>query len=426
MARARGLSPPDLEAFVTEVAGRLPDGPVIVALSGGADSAALAYAVAASGVPARAITVHHHLPGSGDLVRAAVEIAAKLGLGHTVVDAPGGESETELRRARLEALEKARDSDEWILTGHTMDDLAETVLGNLIRGAGARGLAGIPGRRQPWARPLIAVTRERARAVARTAGLRFVDDPMNDDPSVRRNRLRHEVIPAIERDFNPAFREALARTAEWAAADDDVLQSRAAAVPIVRDDEAMLIPTAALATLPTAVAARVARRALRIVLDPYPGSAQDVAAVLSAAEGVTGQITGGFLAVYEGTHVAIHSGEGPAPPPETELVVPGETVWGHWLIRSGPPEAAALGRHGAVVDATGTLLVRAARPGDRIGIPGGTKKVPDALAEAGVAPRLRSRWPVVESDGRILWVVATRASDERGGGVGMAAVRSGR
>jgi tRNA(Ile)-lysidine synthase len=423
MARTSGLSSADLATFVTEVTVRLPEGPVIVALSGGADSAALGYAVAAARVPARAITVHHHLPGSGGLVRAAAEIAAALGLGHTVVDAPGGESETELRRTRLEALEKERDPDEWILTGHTRDDLAETVLGNLIRGAGAGGLAGIPSRRHPWARPLLETTRERARAVARTAGLPFVDDPMNDDPSVRRNRLRHGVIPSIELDFNPAFREALARTAVAAAADDDVLESRAAAIPIVRDEEAVLIPTAALATLPRAVAARVARRALRMVLDPYPGSAQDIAAVLGAADGATGQIGGGFLAVPEGPHVAIHSGERPLPPPETELPVPGETAFGPWLVRSGPPEAAALGRHGAVLDAIGTMLVRGARPGDRIGIPGGTKKVFDALAEGGVPPRLRSRWPVVEADGRILWVVAIRASDETGGGVGMAAVR---
>ena len=426
MARTSGLSSADLAGFVTEVAVRLPEGRVIVALSGGADSAALAYAVAAAGVPARAVTVHHHLPGSDGLVRAAAEMAAALRIGHTVVDAPGGESETELRRTRLEALEKERDLDEWILTGHTRDDLAETVLGNLIRGAGAGGLAGIPSRRHPWARPLLQTTRELARAVARTAGLPFVDDPMNDDPSVRRNRLRHGVIPAIELDFNPAFREALARTAEAAAADDDVLQSRAAAVPIIHDEEAVLVPTAALATLPQAVAARVARRALRMVLDPYPGSAQDVSAVLGAVDGVTGQIGGGFLAVPEGAHVAIHSGESPPPPPETELSVPGEAAFGPWLIRSGPPEAAALGRHGAVLDATETLLVRAARPGDRIGIPGGTKKVSDALAEAGVPPRLRTRWPVVESDGRILWVVAIRASDGRGGGVGMAAVRSRR
>jgi len=284
--------------------------------------------VARAGVAARAVTVHHGLDASDDLVRAASAIASRLGLAHSVVDAPGGGSETELRRSRLEAIEKSCDPGEWIVTGHTRDDQAETVLGNLVRGAGPAGLAGIPRRRHPWARPLLGVTRERTRRVAGAAGLAFVDDPQNDDRSIRRNRLRHEVIPSLEADFNPALREALARTARLAASDDDVLAARARAVPIRRDDGAVLVPASALVTLPPAVAGRVVRRALRMVLDPYPGSSADVAAVLGAVSGPTGQIAGGFVAVREGPFVAIHAGEEGEAPPPMQVPVPGEVVFG--------------------------------------------------------------------------------------------------
>ncbi|HSM01575.1 MAG TPA: tRNA lysidine(34) synthetase TilS [Acidimicrobiia bacterium] len=408
---------------MAEVAAELPPGSVLVALSGGADSAAMAYAVAGSGAPARAVTVHHHLPGSGSLVRAATEIADHLGLEHVIIDAPGGDTETELRQSRLEALEKARDSAEWILTGHTRDDQAETVLGNLIRGAGSGGLRGIPRRRFPWARPLLGIPRDRARAVARAAELPFVDDPQNDDVSVRRNRLRQEVIPLLEREFNPGLREALARTADFVAADDEMLEARAGEVPIRHDEEAVLVPAAALVALPAPVAARVARRALRIVLDPYPGTAADVAAVLAAVSGTAGQIAGGFLAQREGPYVAVHAGEPPSPPEPVGLEIPGEVVFGPWRVVSGAPGSAGLGRHGAVVP-EGPLVVRAARPGDRIAIPGGAKKVSDALSEAGVPSRLRARWPVLESDGRIVWVVAIRVAAGQGGDVGVAAVKT--
>jgi len=420
MARAGGLSAADLEAFAEEVLAGLPAGRLVVALSGGADSAALALAVARAGVPARAITVHHHLGGSDALVAAATGIAGRLGLAHTIVDAPAGGSETELRQARLEALEKSIDPDEWILTGHTRDDLAETVLGNLLRGAGAGGLSGIPRRRRPWARPLLAVPRERTRGVARAAGLPFVDDPQNDDLEVRRNRIRREVIPALERDFNPSLRASLARTAALAAADDDALADRAAAVPIVVDDEAVLVPAAALETLPPAVATRVVRRALRAILDPYPGTAS--AAVVDAVSGTTGQVAGGFLAEREGPYVAIHAGEPPGSPEPVDLRVPGEAVFGRWVVSAGSAAAAGLGRHGAVISGR-ALCVRSALVGDRIAVPGGSKKVVDALAEARVPRRLRSRWPVVVADGTIAWIVAVRVAAGEGGGVGLSAVK---
>jgi tRNA(Ile)-lysidine synthase len=419
------LSPPyeEVAAFAAKVTAFIPTGAVVIALSGGADSAALALAAVAREDPVRAITVDHGLPGSALLVAAAREIAAVLGLTHEVVEAHGGVSETDLRLARIEAIEAALRPGEVVLTGHTRDDQAETVLGNLLRGAGPAGLAGIPARRGVWIRPMLDISREAARRIAGLAGLPFVDDPQNDDPAIRRNQLRQVTIPSLETRYNPALKAALARTARLAAADDEMLEKRAAAVPIRREEEAVLVPAAALATLPTPVGSRVARRAIRMLLDPYPGSAEDVAAVMDAVSGTIGQLAGGLLAEREGPFVTIHSPEAPAVPKPVELPVPGSVRFGAWLIVSGAEGDAALGRQGAVIAATGPLVVRAVAPGDRIRVRGGTKKVFDALGEAGVPRRLRRRWPVVESGGRIAWLVSIRAADERDGDVGVAATR---
>ena len=102
---------------------------------------------------ATAITIDHGLPGSAALVAAAISIAKLLGMPHRVVVVhPRSASEGDLREVRLCALEEV--SEDWILLGHTADDQAETVLGNLLRGAGTRGLSGIRPQRDRFVRPL--------------------------------------------------------------------------------------------------------------------------------------------------------------------------------------------------------------------------------------------------------------------------------
>lgn len=414
MAGAGGVTP---ETLRRRVAARIPPGPATVALSGGADSATLAWAVAERGAT-DALTVDHGLPGSAALVVAARQIAAHLGLEHRVVAVrPRSSSEGDLRTVRLAALEEGAPG--WILTGHTADDHAETVLGNLLRGSGTGGLAGIPARHRRFVRPLLDVTRAETRALAGTLGLGFVDDPQNDDPAVRRNRLRNETIPALATAYNPRLRQALLRTAAAAAADDAVLEARAAAVPVRVDEEAVLIPAAALTGLPAAVGARVARRALRHLSGDHAGDAAAVAGVLAAASGAGVATLGGGLRVRrEGPWVAV-TGTPPPLPETVPLPVPGEVPFGRWRIAAGSGTVS--------VPLHGPAVVRASRPGDRIAIGGGHKSVSEALREAGVPPRLRWRWPVVEDRGRIVWVVGVRvAPRENGPVVAMAARREQR
>lgn len=403
MARTGGVTAAQ-ESVLGAVATALPTGPVVVALSGGADSAALAWAVATLQAPARALGVDHGLAGSARLMRAATAIAQHLGLRFDVIRVdPDGTSEGALRTVRLAALEGAATADETILTGHTADDQAETVLGNLIRGAGAAGLAGIPSRRGPFARPLLGVRREVVRLAAAEAGLPFVDDPENADMSIRRNRLRLETLPHLS-EYNPQVVESIGRSARLVEADDMFLEALAAEVPVRLDEEAVIVPAAVLRTLPTPVATRVVRAMLRAAGGPYAGEAADVDAVMAVATtGTTASLSGDLRATRERAVVVVHPNR-PVPPPDAvSLDTAGSARFGPWIIRADPG--------GVRVPVGSRAQVRAPAVGDRIAIGGGHHKtVADALQEAGVPVRLRARWPLVVDGDRIAWIVGVRTA----------------
>ncbi|HAX81016.1 MAG TPA: tRNA lysidine(34) synthetase TilS [Actinobacteria bacterium] len=410
MAGAGGVNATELRRRVTT---RVPPGAVTVALSGGADSAVLAWALA-DRADVTALTIDHGLPGSAALVAAADRIASQLGLRHRVAAvAPRSATEGDLRTARLAALEG--ESSGWIVTGHTADDQAETVLGNLLRGAGPGGLAGIPVRRGRFVRPLLDVRRTETRSLAAELGLPFADDPQNEDLGVRRNRIRTETLPALAAAYNPRLSEALVRAGAALAADDALLEERATRVPLRRDEEAVLIPASALTQLPAAMAARVVRRGLRLLLGDHAGDAAAITGALAAAAGSgVATLRGGLDARREGPWLAIAGPPPPLPEP-VELSLTGPTRFGAWLLARGGP---------VQVPVSGPALVRAVRPGDRIAMGRGSKLVAEALREAGVPERLRRRWPVVEEHGRIAWVVGVRVAP--GGaeaGVAMAARR---
>ena len=196
---------------------------VTVALSGGADSLALAVCLAFLGPKAgwdcRALVVDHGLQDDSALVAArAAAQARELGLTadvvEVVVDAEGG-LEAAARTARYNALLEAAASERTsaILLGHTLDDQAETVLLGLGRGSGPRSIAGMPAAVGPFRRPFLGLRRAETQRVCAAAGLEFWSDPHNDDPRFRRSRLRHEVMPLLEDVLGLGVVEALGRTA---------------------------------------------------------------------------------------------------------------------------------------------------------------------------------------------------------------------
>ncbi|MEA3502601.1 MAG: tRNA lysidine(34) synthetase TilS, partial [Actinomycetota bacterium] len=279
MAATNRLNSEQLTAAALE---HLPDGPLVVALGGGADSAVVAF-VAARRLGTRGVFIQHRLAGSADLERAARALGAAVGIVVTVVDAPvepGPSLEDRARRARWDAFEQEVGEDETVVTGHTRDDQAETVLMNLLRGSGNAGIAGMRRSRPGVVRPLLEFSRSDLRVVATDLDLPFVDDPANADPAHLRNRVRSDLLPALESDYRPGVRKVLARVGSLAAGDDAVIEDLAADIPLIRDAGAILIPTAALVTVPRPVAARVVRGALRRLLAPYAGTTADVDGVL--------------------------------------------------------------------------------------------------------------------------------------------------
>ncbi|MEU0525388.1 tRNA lysidine(34) synthetase TilS [Streptomyces niveus] len=248
---------------------------VLVACSGGADSMALASALAFEArklsVRAGAVTVDHGLQPGSDLRAAEVVsrlAAMRLDPVESVAVTVGrdGGPEAAARDARYAALDAAaeRHGAAAVLLGHTRDDQAETVLLGLARGSGTRSLSGmapVSGATGRYRRPFLQLDRQTARKACLVQAIPVWDDPHNADPAYTRSRLRHEGLPALEKALGKGVVEALARTAQLSRDDADALDAWAAdAESAVRDDTGQL-ECAKLYALPPAVRRRVLRRA---------------------------------------------------------------------------------------------------------------------------------------------------------------------
>jgi tRNA(Ile)-lysidine synthase len=248
------MSGPDAAVAATRVAVRRclaaadpGSAPVLVATSGGADSMAL---LAAAVFEARSaswsvvgVTVDHGLhDASADVATHVVGRMAALGADETAsirvsVEAAGQGLEAAARQARYAVLEEIaeRFGSTTVLLGHTVDDQAETVLLGLTRGSGGRSLAGMRRSVGVFRRPFLDVTRDQTEQACRAQGIDWWTDPANLDPRFTRSRVRHEVLPVLERELGPGVSAALARTADLLRADaellDDLAETAYAALP---------------------------------------------------------------------------------------------------------------------------------------------------------------------------------------------------
>jgi tRNA(Ile)-lysidine synthase len=303
---------------------------VLVACSGGADSLALACALAfeAPGLGLRAggMTVDHGLqPGSAAQAATVTRLMAECGLdpvrsvtaevarprggmgadaaagglaagGTGDAAAPAGPGypgpEAAAREARYLALDRVAQETgaAAIVLGHTRDDQAETVLLGLARGSGTRSLAGMPERSGLCLRPLLQVSRAQTLAACAALGLEPWQDPQNSDPAFARARVRHRVLPVLERELGPGVAEALARSARQLRSDADCLDSLAA-----RESERLTtggpdLPLDELAALPEAIRSRVLRSAAITAGCPAGSlSARHIAALDALVTGWRGQ-----------------------------------------------------------------------------------------------------------------------------------------
>lgn len=258
-----------LASFLSACTFPAPGTSVDCAVSGGADSLALLLLAHAHELHVTAHHVNHGLRStSSEDINVVRRVAEPLGISvvlHEVSVSPGPNLEARARDARYAAMPHG------VMTGHTADDQAETVLINVLRGAAASGLSAM---RPGPTRPLLALRRADTEAICRECGIQPVTDETNTDPRFVRNRIRHELLPLMadisQRD--PAV--LLSRTADLLRADNDFLDELAS----------HLDPTdaLALATAPTPLAYRALRQWLS---QPYPPDLATLERILTVARG---------------------------------------------------------------------------------------------------------------------------------------------
>jgi tRNA(Ile)-lysidine synthase len=315
-----------------------------------------------------------------------------------------------------------------IATGHTRDDQVETVAIRVLRGAGARGLAGLAAPSDEIVRPLLGVGRGTIAAYVAARGLPAVEDPSNRSPRWLRNRLRHELLPALERASPPpGLAEALLEVGEAAAAwraDVDAFVARHLPVEAaegggVRVALASLrgYDAESLAVLWPAIAARggvrLDRRGTRRVVQ------FTIRRAAEAAAGASIQLAGGAEVVARRGELVLRPAIGVGLPgagdfawAASELALDGvEVRLGHWIFR--PTAGVGDGERDwtTALPAGAAATVRAWRPGDRMQGLGWARRVKRFLADARIPGPDRTGWPVVLVDGEIVWIPGVRRSD---------------
>ncbi len=437
----------NVRRFLLDNAMLPPDGRIVVAVSGGADSTALLLILARLAKTLR-LTLHvahfdHGLRGEdaaqhdeASVRELARSLCLPLRVGHGDVRATarrdGLSLEDAARRERYAFL--ARVATETgasaVATGHTASDQAETVLLHLVRGSGLAGLAGMSAKTAwPFAghedlsliRPLLRLSRDDTLAYCDAACMRPLDDKTNASPDYRRNRVRNEVLPLL-RELNPRIDDALVRLA-GAAAEDEAYIDASASRALKATDGTFELPRELLAGWETSPR----RHALRLALQRLGGDVQDfserhlVALERLVIDGKTGdrldlprhvsaELTRSSLLLRLGEDTRAALPEAPV-----ALLVPGEARFGP-LILAVSTDQPAIDCSWVEVDAeavAGGLRVRRRRPGDRFQPLGmrEEKKLQDFLVDAHIARARRDTLPLFESSRGIAWVGGLRIAE---------------
>jgi len=395
----------------------------LVLVSGGPDSVALLRAVVSLGGEPAVLHVDHGLRGEqshedADFVRglcARMDVACEV---RRIWLEGGSNLQERAREERYRLAEEVADGLglPTIATGHTADDVAETVLMNLARGSGLRGLAGIPPVRGRVQRPLIEATRGEVLRYLRDLDQPYRTDPTNLTGKYARNRVRLEVLPVLQ-DLHPGALRNIARAASLAREDLAALEELATLALDKRGDEVVL-GLEALRGLRPAVrrhAVRLAYATLDPGLPPLPSNL--VEAVLGLQQGGGGTRTldlpGRVVAAGRNEEVAFYRRDSRPIDYGCREITVGETLlFGGWRISSREARFDAVDAarsHVAYLDGgKGPYRVRMAGEGDVIrplGL-GGTKKVLRAMMDRKVPSDLRRRTPVVVGGGgEVAWIV---------------------
>jgi tRNA(Ile)-lysidine synthase len=344
-----------------------PGRPLLVMVSGGADSVCLLDIAQKRGAEVSALHVNYGLREAAD----EDEQFCRRLFPDVIVERvrlPAGNVQALAREARYELAERHAVGD--YATGHTMSDQAETVLMRLASSPGRRALLGMAPRRGRLIRPLLGMTRSETEAYCRAHGLAWRVDPSNSDQRFTRARVRHELLPLLER-IAPGAERTIAETARLLRDEAEALD---ALLPATDD-------LAEIAALPAALGRLVLRR-----LAGAPVRVDELLAYDGRGGTLTLDVGNGLRAVVEYGRVRFDRGEAAAPDP-IAVTRPGSVRFGDWEVEL--PDAA---------------VVRSWQPGDRIRTPGGTKKLQDLFTDRKVPREERSHVPVVEAAGEVVCV----------------------
>ena len=396
-------------------------------VSGGPDSVALVRSLVELGDCPVVLHVDHGLRGKesredAEFVR---ELCERLGLAYEERRArlEGGNFQQEAREERYRFAEQLADERglSAIATGHTADDVAETVLLNLARGAGLKGISGIPPARGKIVRPLIERRRAEILTYLESLGQPYRTDPTNLTPKYARNRVRLEVLPVLE-ELYPGAAGNIARSAALLREDLEALEELASG-GILRRGGLVTLSLYPVMLYPTAIQRHAVRRAYSMLLpDAPPLDSMHVEAVLEMARGPeqlrTLELPGGTSVARKPGEIIFYRKEAPFLG-EIDLEI-GVQEFAGWVVQAR--EVPELGLSDATrpevayLDADkGPYRVRMAREGDTIrplGL-GGTKKVYKAMMDRKVPRDLRHRTPVVVDErGCVAWVFLGETSEK--------------
>jgi tRNA(Ile)-lysidine synthase len=424
---------------------------VVLAVSGGVDSMVMLHLLLRL-QPRYRLSLHvahlnHNLRGTesakaADFVRRQCEAYQVPAIIMTAAqevlrDARVGSLQAAARDLRYQFLTQVADEQgaQRIALGHHRDDQAETVLMNLLRGSGVRGLGGIPPVRGRIIRPLIDCSRDEIDRYARQERVPFVEDSSNRTLSYRRNRIRLELLPELAKRYNPRIVHTLADTAAILEAEDQLLNEIADrelhAAMILHSSETVVLSSARLVTLPSAMRWRLIRRSAEILRKGRSDlTFRQILSIdrLVLTGGTRGTIhaSGGLRASRVGDGLVFAMGEGrvrqrlvPVP-----LAVPGLTIIDgsslclssdlleEWSGSKAPSDVWT-----ALIDADRIgqeVHVRGWEKGDRF-IPlgmRGRKKLQDLFVDAKIPRETRGNIPLVVARGDIAWVVGVRMSEQ--------------
>jgi tRNA(Ile)-lysidine synthase len=412
-----------------------PDMKVGVAVSGGADSVCLLHVLREFDLQLHVLHLNHNLRGDesrgdAEFVR---ELAAALQLPCTIREANFADStgnlEQEAREARLAFFREVISTGlvDRVALGHTRSDQAETVLFRFLRGSGTAGLAGIrPVTADGIVRPLFDVERADVERFLEDRRISWREDATNRSRQFARNRIRHELLPQLERGWNSGIRDALVQTADWARDEELYWKAeldRLSPGLLTENEGAVLVRTAPLLALPRAVARRLVRRAIEMAKGDLRGiDFAHVEAILNLAQRSRGQgrvQVPGLEAIRSFDWLRFAIPKGGYCGYRLEATVPGKLqIPGTGLLISlellekpetseSPDYVYNIGMGGLDwARVSGSLAIRNWQPGDRYQPTGSTgeKKIKTLFQQARIPLWERRQWPVLVEGESIVWV----------------------